>query len=228
MYKEWPLGNLPENLKRSELNELKVLGYEWNNPNEIIDLFEKKVAEFTGSKYAVAVDCCSNALFLILKYINKPQKIKIPSKTYVSVPMQIKHAGYEFEFIEKEWSGCYQLEPLNVWDAAGRWTKDMYVGNGSYQALSFQIKKRLPIGRGGMILCDDYESYKWFKRSSYDGRDIDTNYLEDDITMEGWHMYMTPEDAARGIILMDKISEVNEDTHNHKSYKDLTLNTIFK
>jgi hypothetical protein len=41
--------------------------------------------------------------------------------------------------------------------------------------------------------------------------------------MEGWHMYMTPEDAARGIILMDKISEVNEDTHNHNSYKDLTL-----
>ena len=37
MYKEWPLGNLPENLKRSELNELKILGYEWNNPNQIIE-----------------------------------------------------------------------------------------------------------------------------------------------------------------------------------------------
>jgi hypothetical protein len=45
--------------------------------------------------------------------------------------------------------------------------------------------------------------------------------------MLGWHMYMTPEDAARGIILMDNISEVNEDSHSHMSYKDLRLNKVF-
>jgi dTDP-4-amino-4,6-dideoxygalactose transaminase len=139
--------------------------------------------------------------------------------------MQILHAGYEFEFVEKEWSGIYKLEPLDVWDFAGRWTKGMY--QGGYAALSFQIKKRLPIGRGGMILCDDDESYKWFKKACYDGRDLEKNYLDDDIEMLGWHMYMTPEDAARGIILMDSISEVNEDSHSHMSYKDLRLNKIF-
>ncbi len=226
MYKEWPLGLLPEELQRPELSELKEMGYTWNNPNEIVNIFETKVANFCGSKYAVAVDCCSNGLFLILKYLNKKEKIKIPSHTYVSVPMQILHAGYEYEFVEKEWSGVYKLDPLDVWDAAGRWTKDMY--EGGFMSLSFQIKKRLPIGRGGMILCNDFDAYKWFKKSCYDGRDLEKNYLDDDIDMIGWHMYMTPEDAARGIILMSKISDINQDSHNYKSYKDLRTNTLFK
>lgn len=225
MYKQWPLGQLPIELQRPELNQLKDKGYSFHNPTEVVDIFEKKVADFCGSKFAVAVDCCSNAIFLILKYINKPQKVKIPYFTYASVPMQVLHAGYEFKFVEKEWSGIYKLDPLDVWDFAGRWTKGMY--QGGYAALSFQIKKRLPIGRGGMILCDDFEAYQWFKRACYDGRDLGKNYMEDDIEMLGWHMYMTPEDAARGIILMDNISEINEDTHSHLSYKDLRLNKVF-
>ena len=225
MYKQWPLGQLPPELQRPELNQLKDRGYSFGNPTEVVDIFEKKVADFCGSKFAVAVDCCSNAIFLILKYINNPQKVKIPYFTYASVPMQILHAGYEFEFIEKEWSGTYKLDPLDVWDFAGRWTKGMY--EGGFAALSFQIKKRLPIGRGGMILCDDYEAYTWFKKACYDGRDLEKNYMEDDIEMLGWHMYMTPEDAARGIILMDNISEINDDSHSHMSYKDLRLNKIF-
>ena len=225
MYKQWPLGQLPSELQRPELNQLKDRGYSFGNPTEVVDIFEKKVADFCGSKYAVAVDCCSNAIFLILKYINNHQKVKIPYFTYASVPMKILHAGYEFEFVDKKWSGTYKLDPLDVWDFAGRWTKGMY--EGGYAALSFQIKKRLPIGRGGMILCDDYESYTWFKKACYDGRDLEKNYMEDDIEMLGWHMYMTPEDAARGIILMDNISEINDDSHSHMSYKDLRLNKVF-
>ena len=225
MYKQWPLGQLPTELQRPELNQLKNKGYSFSNPTEVVDIFEKKVADFCESKFAVAVDCCSNAIFLIMKYINDPQKIKIPYFTYASVPMQILHAGYEFEFVDKKWSGTYKLDPLDVWDFAGRWTKGMY--EGGFAALSFQIKKRLPIGRGGMILCDDYDAYRWFKRACYDGRDLDNNYMDDDIEMLGWHMYMTPEDAARGIILMDNIPEVNIDSHSYTSYKDLRLNKIF-
>jgi dTDP-4-amino-4,6-dideoxygalactose transaminase len=225
MYKKWPLGQLPLELQRPELQQIKDQGYSFTNPTEVVNIFEKKVADFCGSKYAVAVDCCSNAIFLILKYINEPQKIKVPYFTYASVPMQILHAGYQFEFVEKQWSGIYDLEPLNVWDGAGRWTKGMYTEG--FMTLSFQIKKRLPIGRGGMILCDDYDAYRWFKRACYDGRDLDNNYMDDNIEMLGWHMYMTPEDAARGIILMDNISEVNIDSHSYTSYKDLRLNKIF-
>jgi hypothetical protein len=39
---------------------------------------------------------------------------------------------------------------------------------------------------------------------------------------------MTPEDAARGILLMDLISNTNEDSHNNNSYPNLKEFKIFK
>ncbi len=61
---------------------------------KITEEFEQRLADYTGAKYAVAVDNCSNALFLALKYENiEGQEITIPSRTYPSVPCEIIHAG---------------------------------------------------------------------------------------------------------------------------------------
>ena len=99
---------------------------------------------------------------------------------------------------------------------------------GGFHVLSFQIKKRIPIGRGGMILTDDLDAYNWLKRASHDGRTPNTNFVNDDITMLGYHYYMTPEDAARGILLMDQTPEVNDDSGNQNSYSDLSKLSVFK
>ena len=194
-----------------------------------MDIFEKEIAEYAGSKYAVAVDCDTNAIFLVLKYLNEYKKvINIPKHTYISVPKIIITAGYKnIELGDREWSGLYQLKPLNLWDSAGRFTRNMYIGDGAFQTLSFQIKKRLPIGRGGMILTDDKEAYEWLIKARYDGRDITKSQDEDDISIFGYHMYMTPEDAARGLILFNHLNGEHDDTHTSESYKDLTLNSIF-
>ena len=48
---------------------LENQGYEINDPWDVVDAFEKKVAEYAGSKYAVSLDNCTNALFLCLKYL---------------------------------------------------------------------------------------------------------------------------------------------------------------
>ncbi len=45
----------------------------------------------------------------------------------------------------------------------------MYIPK-SYMALSFHIKKQLPIGKGGMVLTDDKKAYEWFKKARYEGR----------------------------------------------------------
>jgi dTDP-4-amino-4,6-dideoxygalactose transaminase len=136
--------------------------------------------------------------------------------------MQILHAGLYPEYHDFEWSGVYQLEPTRIWDGAVRWTKGMYVGNNALQVVSFQFKKRVPIGKGGMILTDDYEAYKMLKLMSYDGRDLTLPYDHPEhVKTIGYHMYMTPEDAARGIILMDSVPEVNEDSGNHTMYPDV-------
>jgi dTDP-4-amino-4,6-dideoxygalactose transaminase len=227
-YNEWPLGRLPKELERPELDLIKSMGYEWSDPRDVIDMFEKKVAEYSGSKYAVVLDCCSNGIFLCMKYLQSIGElksediIKIPNQTYVSVPMQILHAGQKFELEELEWSGIYQLKGTRIWDSAGRFTESMFVGGNSLQVLSFQIKKIIPIGRGGMILTDDEESYNWLKLACYDGRDLTTPYTSDEhIKVLGYHMYMTPEDAARGIILMDNRPDSNVDCQNNTMYPPL-------
>jgi len=39
MYKEWPLGQLPEELERPELKQISRMGFRWNNPNEVVSIF---------------------------------------------------------------------------------------------------------------------------------------------------------------------------------------------
>jgi dTDP-4-amino-4,6-dideoxygalactose transaminase len=168
---------------------------------EIISEFEQAVAEFFGSPYAVAVDSCSNGLFLCLKYLKAAGTISIPKYTYISVPMQIHHAGCQVQFTDDDWVGKYQLNPYPIWDAAGQWRAGMY--ENGLQVISFQFKKPLPIGRGGMILTDDQHAYNWLRYARHDGRDLNKFYPADEPEIMGWHFYMTPEDAARGILLMD-------------------------
>ena len=67
-YKSWPLGQLPPEFERPELDQLKENGYKFDDPREVVDIFEKKVAKFAGAKYGIAVDCCSHGLFLSLKW----------------------------------------------------------------------------------------------------------------------------------------------------------------
>tara|TARA_Y100000296_G_C5159780_1_gene251156 strand:- start:673 stop:1380 length:708 start_codon:yes stop_codon:yes gene_type:complete len=228
-YSSWPLGRLPKHFHRPELDQLREAGYNWADPRDAISIFEEKVAAYAGCKYAVAVDCCSNGLFLCLKYLKATGIITIPKRTYVSVPMQIMHAGCSVKFEDIEWAGLYQLKPYPVWDAAVRWTKDMFRGgDDTLQVVSFQLKKRVPIGRGGVIMTNNENAYKWLKKASYDGRDLQTNYMEDNFEILGWHMYMTPEDAARGILLMDQTPEVNEDSGAWQNYSDLSQNSIFE
>lgn len=225
MHTPWPLGILSKELQRPELDLLKQQGYRWSDPYEIVQQFEQKVADFAGAKYAIAVDCCSHGLFLSLKYLNATGTITIPSHTYVSVPMQIKHAGCSVKFEDIEWSGVYQLKPYPVFDGAVRWRSGMY--QGGLQSVSFQIKKRIPIGRGGMILTDDVQAANWLRRARHDGRDLRTPYSIDTFEVTGWHYYMTPEDAARGILLMDAIPGDYEDSGNSQTYIDLSNKQIF-
>jgi len=225
-FSSWPNGQLPKEFQRPELEQVKKQGYNWTDARDIVDIFEKKVAEFAGSKYGVAVDCCSHGMFLSLKYLNAIGTVTIPKHTYVSAAQQIVHAGCRVEFEDLEWTGRYQLKPFPIWDAATRWRRGMYTGG--LHVCSFQLKKQIPIGRGGMILTDDAEAYRWLKKATYDGRDLSIPQWEDDYEIMGWHYYMTPEDAARGILLMDQVADYTEDCGSNLHYSDLSQKTIFK
>lgn len=200
-----------------------------HNPYKIVQMFEEEVALYTGAPYAVSVDSCTNALFLTCKYL-QVNEVTIPSKTYLSVPMSIIHSGGEviFDTTPKtnHWVGIYQLKPYPIYDAAKRFTSDMYIP-GTFMCLSFHIKKRLPIGKGGVILTDNKEAVEWFKRARYEGRS-EKYYKEDLIESLGWNMYMTPQEAAHGLALMQTLPEHNNDIDEVNGYRDLTEFPVFK
>jgi dTDP-4-amino-4,6-dideoxygalactose transaminase len=199
------------------------------NPHKITAEFEKALCEYTGAPCAVAVDNCSNALFLALYYelhvaktympLNKygcgsPPVIQIPKHTYMSVANEIIHAGAKVEFVNNilfthpneidKIKGFYQLSPTNIWDSALTFTHNMYL-KGQHMCLSFTgPHKHLKLGKGGAILTDDEDAYKWFKKARFSGRSEcsyhDDNF--DDNPVVGWNMYLMPEIAARGLLLM--------------------------
>ena len=41
-YKVWPVGQLPKEFQRPELDQIKEKGYEWNDPRDVVEIFEKK------------------------------------------------------------------------------------------------------------------------------------------------------------------------------------------
>lgn len=174
-------------------------------PHKVTAEFEDALCKYTGAPYAVAVDSCSNALFLALKYEKvEGKKIAVPSHTYPSVPCAILHAGAKIVWVHLPWDTCngaYRLQPSKVWDSALRFTHNMYSPD-THMCLSFSGPyKHMKLGKGGAILTDDYKAYLWFKRARYSGR-RECSYHDDNFDMLGWNFYMLPEIAARGLLLM--------------------------
>ena len=209
------------------------------NVYDITNEFERRLADYTGAPYVVTLDNQSNGLFLALYYENyvkksiKTDTITIPNRTYPSVPCEIAHAGAKINFVPiegKTIKGAYQLFPTNVWDSALRFTADMYVP-GTHMCISFTGPyKHFKLSKGGAILTDNEEAYKWFKRARYSGRN-ECSYHDDYFDMLGWNFYMMPELAARGLLLMNQFYNM-DGTKKHQEdlelpYPDLSQFEIY-
>jgi len=168
-------------------------------PYRVVKDFEDRVAAFAGSKYAVAVESGTAAIFLSCVY-RKVKDVWIPKHTYPSVTCSIIHAGGRVHWTDQVWSGTYELSPYGIIDGALRFSRGMY--HGGLHCLSFHIKKLIPIGRGGMVLTDDAAADRWLRLARFDGRQP-IPLAEDSFTMLGYNMYMTPEQAAKGLQIFE-------------------------
>lgn len=175
----------------------------------VVEMFEEAMAEFAGSRYGVAVESCTMAIFLSLRYWNWPKVIAIPARTYASVPAAIRQSGRIAQFVDFPWQGSYILQPTEIVDGALRMQRDMY--QGGLHCVSFHARKLLPIGRGGMVLTDDPDAADWLRRARFDGRNGSIPFMEDSIEEMGWNAYMTPEQAARGLQLLEAIGDGRPD-----------------
>lgn len=201
------------------------------NPHDITSDFEKALCEYTGAKYAVAVNSCTMALLLacaFFKYKNPYPltKIIIPKRTYISVPMSIKHAGYKVAFRDEEWSGGYQLAPLPVYDFARYFTGGMYSSK-TFQCVSFHVSKILGDSQGGAILHDNKDADDWFRKTRFDGRSEGAAPKDDHFDVIGWHCYMSPDVAARLLWKLQSLPLHNNPLPND-DYPDLSQFPIFK
>jgi hypothetical protein len=181
----------------------------------ITEQFEQALSAYTGAPYVVTLDNQSNALFLALYYEKNVRKslrgdtITIPNRTYPSVPCEIIHAGLKVKFDTEhpqvkdgKLKGPYQLIGSHVWDAALRFTYNMYQP-GQLMCCSFTggLKTFKMGSKAGCILTDDPNAAAWFKRARFSGR-REIPYADDNFDMTGWNFYLNPELSTRGMILM--------------------------
>lgn len=183
----------------------------------VVEMFEEAVAEFAGSRYGVAVESCTMALYLscVLRGVGDGvDNVILPARTYISVPAAVIHAGGRAEFEDYHWKGAYPLShhsglSWGITDSALRFRRGMY--DGGLYCVSFHARKLLPIGRGGMVLTDDAQAADWLRRARFDGRTGSVPFLADPVDMLGWNAYMTPEQAARGLQLLEAIGDGRPD-----------------
>lgn len=190
-----------------------------------IQEFENKIANFFGAPYAVAVDCCTHGVELCLRY-TKAKHIDVPKHTYLSIPMLANKLNISLTWKDEEWSNYYYITG-NVVDAAVLWQADSYIP-GTFMSVSFQFRKHLSLGRGGIILTDDKEAATQLKKMSYDGREPDVLWRDQNVDTMGYHYYMTPETAQLGLDKLDKAITTEPVQWTINDWPDLTTMDIFK
>ncbi len=191
----------------------------------VVTEFEKKIADFFGAPYAVAVDSCTHGLELCLRYYGN-KSIDVPCNTYLSIPMLANKLNLQIDWFKLPWEKLYYITNRVV-DAATLWEAGSYRDH-TFMCLSFQHQKHLSLGRGGMILCPDEASAEQLKKMSYDGRLPGIPWREQDIDTQGYHYYMTPETAQLGLDKLQAAIDTPPRIWTWEDYPDLTQMKIFK
>ena len=186
--------------------------------------FEKKIANFFGSPYAVAFDSCTHGIEACL-YLTEAKKIIVPKRTYISIPFLAKKMNISLEWKEENWQDYYYITE-NIIDAAVLWKRNSFI-NGTFMSLSFQYQKHLSLGRGGAVLCSNIGEYEALKKLSYDGRIPTIPWRKQDIMSFGLHYYMTPETAQMGMDKLDKAINAVPKKWTVIDWPDLTLMKVF-
>lgn len=193
---------------------------------DIIQKFEREIAKFYGAPYAVSTDCCTHAIELCLR-LTAANNVTCPTCTYISIPHTFNKLNLTWSFSNNEWKDYYFIGNTNIVDAAVLWKENSYIPN-TFMCLSFQFKKHLSLGRGGIILLDDNAAYEKLIKMSYDGRHRGAPWAEQDFDTIGYHYYMTPETAQLGISKLNLAKDTIPVLWSSANYPNLSNMNIFK
>ena len=185
-----------------------------------VELFENKLAKFTGAPYVVTTDCCTHAIELCFRLL-EIKETRFTAFTYISVPMTMELLGVDYQLSGTTWRDEYSFLGTPVWDSARCLKPNMYREK-QYQCLSFGHGKPLDNVRGGAILLDNEEHHRQLKMMSYDGRDPSyKNWIDQKVFTQGFHYMMRYEECESATLLLDNYITAGEFEHPYKPYPDV-------
>ena len=164
--------------------------------DDIVEKFEKTIADYVGAKYACSINSATNAIFLSM--LNKDVIVDLPSMIPPVVANALLTSGNKINFVDNvEWVGdsyvLHQFDDYKIVDSAQKLEENQFKKECNSEDLmffSFYPTKPLGGSDGGMIVTDDYEKYRWFKSAVLNGMSYANNNWERKILFPGYKMYM--------------------------------------
>ena len=164
--------------------------------DNVVEEFEKTIADYVGAKYACSINSATNAIFLSM--LNKNVTVDLPSMIPPVVANALVTSGNKINFVDNvEWVGdsyvLHQFDDYKIVDSAQKLEENQFEKECNPEDLmlfSFYPTKPLGGSDGGMIVTDDYEKYRWFKSAVLNGMSFADNNWERKISFAGYKMYM--------------------------------------
>ena len=184
---------------------------------DVVFEFEKELAEYVGSKYVVALDSCTSALFLSLKFEAERglKEVSIPSMTVPLVANACLEAGLRLKFnSQTDWVGsAYDIIGSKVVDSAHQLQRGQYKNfKGKKLCFSFYPTKTIGSADGGAVATDDKEFADWVRSASAYGRNQKSHYgnsWDYDIEIVGYKKNYTNLAAAICLEQLRRLDKTN-------------------
>ena len=164
--------------------------------DNVVEKFEKTIADYVGAKYACSINSATNAIFLSM--LDKNVTVDLPSMIPPVVANALMTSGNKINFVDNvEWVGdsyvLHQFDDYKIVDSAQKLEENQFEKECNPEDLmffSFYPTKPLGGSDGGMIVTDDYEKYRWFKSAVLNGMSYANNNWERKVSFPGYKMYM--------------------------------------
>lgn len=185
---------------------------------------EKELAEYVGAKHVVALDSCTSALFLSLKWEyqhHEVDEVSIPSMT---VPLALNaalEAGMKVKLDDRtNWVGkYYDMNGSCVIDSAHELRRNQYKKLSSENpdhdlklCFSFYPTKTIGSADGGAIATDNEAFANWARSAATYGRNQKSKYQnswEYDVEMVGYKRHYTNLQAAIVLEQLHRLDQTN-------------------
>lgn len=177
---------------------------------------ENKIAQYYNAPYAVYTLSCTQSIDFCITY-TALSNTTCPQRTNLNVPLLLMKRSVAFSFEDNHWEKYYNLGNSNIIDAAVYWQQNGYIP-GSLMCLSFQNRKHISAGGGGMILVDDLTAYNTL-------RQLRDNHLT---TLSSNTVNFYHDKAAYISLIFDEVKDITPKIVTYEKYNDVTETVIKK